>query len=97
MGELLKQQTTATSGIILLDTNSDSQESNESSQDAKMDKNNSALDMSVISVTKEDSNSKDAGDGKTVDPSQIPKLPSGIPQELEETIKKLKEVNCPEI
>ncbi|XP_060075231.1 ubinuclein-1-like [Ylistrum balloti] len=90
VGELLKQQTesTATPTSVSNDLNSDSQESYDSSQDGKSDK------MPVENTpanNKEDSNSREAGETKTVDPAQIPKLPSGIPQQLMDTIEKLKE------
>ncbi|XP_033730486.1 ubinuclein-2-like [Pecten maximus] len=90
VGELLKQQTqsTATPTSISNDLNSDSQESNDSSQDGKSDK--VSMD-NMGGNNKEDSNSREAGETKTVDPSQIPKLPQGIPQQLADTIGKLKE------
>ncbi|XP_033743375.1 ubinuclein-2-like isoform X2 [Pecten maximus] len=90
VGELLKQQTqsTATPTSISNDLNSDSQESNDSSQDGKSDK--VSMD-NMGGNNKDDSNSREAGETKTVDPSQIPKLPQGIPQQLADTIEKLKE------
>ncbi|OWF51181.1 Ubinuclein-2 [Mizuhopecten yessoensis] len=92
VGELLKQQTesTATPTSVFNDLNSDSQESNDSSQDGKSDKMCVSVD-SVPTNSKEDSNSREAGETKAVDPTQIPKLPSGIPQHLSDTIEKLKE------
>ncbi|XP_069129047.1 ubinuclein-1-like isoform X2 [Argopecten irradians] len=90
VGELLKQQTqsTATPTSVTNYLNSDSQESNDSSQDGKPEK---LFPDNVTSNSKEDSNSREAGETKSVDPSQIPKLPQGLPQPLIDTIEKLKE------